>query len=155
MYLGPSNPNYRVSMNQFSNVNNINLSNKKLKNWAQIFWKKKVLNCLTLSQIHRWWNFKEYKLQKKWFSKKCSWRFLLPRVNFINVKRANFSYEHLFDSFFSSYMYIVKAAKTTFIQKICTFNFDEIVSWMNNMICFKHFWECTFMQWLMNWNVNP
>ncbi len=27
---------------------------------------------------------------------------------------------------FSSYMYIVKAAKTTFLQKICTFNVDEI-----------------------------
>ncbi len=26
----------------------------------------------------------------------------------------------------SSYMYVVKAAKTTFIQKICTFDVDEI-----------------------------
>ena len=29
-------------------------------------------------------------------------------VNFINVKRTNFSYEHCFGSFFSSYMYIEK-----------------------------------------------
>jgi len=27
---------------------------------------------------------------------------------------------------FSSYMYVVKAAKTTFVRKICTFNVDEI-----------------------------
>ncbi len=27
---------------------------------------------------------------------------------------------------FSSYMYVVKAAETTFAQKICTFNVDEI-----------------------------
>ncbi len=26
----------------------------------------------------------------------------------------------------SSYMYVVKAAETTFVQKICTFNVDEI-----------------------------
>jgi len=29
-------------------------------------------------------------------------------------------------AFFSSYMYIVKAAETTFVQKICMFNIDEI-----------------------------
>ncbi len=27
---------------------------------------------------------------------------------------------------FSSYMYILKAAKTMFVRKICTFNVDEI-----------------------------
>ncbi len=31
-----------------------------------------------------------------------------PAVNFINVKHSNFSYEHCFGSFFSSYMYVVK-----------------------------------------------
>jgi len=49
----------------------------------------------------------------------------LPVVNFINVKRAKFSYEHHFGSFFSSYMYVVKAAETMFIRKIFTFNIDE------------------------------
>jgi len=35
---------------------------------------------------------------------------------------------------FSSYMYVVKAAKTTFVQKSCTFNIDEIDTWqMSNM----------------------
>jgi len=43
-------------------------------------------------------------------------------VNVINVKRENFSFWQLF----SSYMYIVKAAKTKFVWKICTFNDDEI-----------------------------
>jgi hypothetical protein len=37
--------------------------------------------------------------------------YFLPRpcVNFINVLRTNFSYEHRFGSFFSSYMFVVKA----------------------------------------------
>ncbi len=47
-------------------------------------------------------------------------------VNFINVLRKHFSYERHFGSFFSSYMYVVKAAKTMFVRKICTFNIDEI-----------------------------
>jgi len=32
----------------------------------------------------------------------------------------------LFWQLFSSYMYIVNAAETTFVQKNCMFNFDEI-----------------------------
>jgi len=47
-------------------------------------------------------------------------------VNFINVLHTNFSYERCFSSFFSSYMYVVKAAETMFVRKICTFNVDEI-----------------------------
>jgi len=31
-----------------------------------------------------------------------------------------------FWQFFSSYMYVVKAAKTMFVRKICMFNVDEI-----------------------------
>jgi len=42
-------------------------------------------------------------------------------VNFINVKRTNFSYESC-----SSYMYVVKAAKKTFVPKTHAFNVDEI-----------------------------
>jgi len=43
--------------------------------------------------------------------------FLRPQgVNFINVKRANFSYKCWFQQLFSSYMYV---AKTTFVRKIC------------------------------------
>jgi hypothetical protein len=34
---------------------------------------------------------------------------------------------------FSSYMYIVKAAETTFVQKIRTFNVDEIDGWCKTM----------------------
>jgi len=49
-----------------------------------------------------------------------------PGVNFINVKCTNFLYECHFGSFFSSYMYVVKAAKMTFVRVICTFNVDEI-----------------------------
>jgi len=49
-------------------------------------------------------------------------------VNFINVIRKNFLYECHFGSFFSSYVYIENAAETTFVQKICTYNVDEIDS---------------------------
>jgi len=35
------------------------------------------------------------------------------------------SYQQLF----SSYMYVEKAAKTMFVQRICTFNVDEIDTW--------------------------
>ncbi len=39
-------------------------------------------------------------------------------VNFINMYECtNFSYECRFGSFFSSYMYIVKAEEMTFVQK--------------------------------------
>jgi len=43
---------------------------------------------------------------------------------------------------FSSYMYIVKAAKTTFIRKICTFNVDEIdyIQILDILtLCYKNF----------------
>ncbi len=52
-----------------------------------------------------------------------------PVVNFINIKCANFLYKLHFGSSFSIYMYIVKAAETTFVRKICTFNIDEIDTW--------------------------
>jgi len=45
---------------------------------------------------------------------------LIPSVNFININRTNFLYKIHFGSFFSSYMFVVKAAETTFIQKIGT-----------------------------------
>ncbi len=48
-----------------------------------------------------------------------------PGVNFINVIRANFC-TNVVSAAFSSYMYVVKAAKKTFVQKNCTFNVDEI-----------------------------
>jgi len=57
-----------------------------------------------------------------------------PAVNFINDKRANFSYEHCFGSFFSSYVYIVKAAKTMFVQKMCAKNVDEIDTRSTNYV---------------------
>jgi len=43
-----------------------------------------------------------------------------PTVNFINILRARFSYEHRFGSFCYVHMYVVKAAKTTLVQKIRT-----------------------------------
>ncbi len=48
------------------------------------------------------------------------------KVNFIKVKCTNFFVRTLFWQLFSSYMYVVKAAKTMFVQKIWTFNVDEI-----------------------------
>jgi len=49
---------------------------------------------------------------------------LLPGVNFINAICMNFLYKCCFGSFFSSYVYVEKAAETTF--KIRTYNVDEI-----------------------------
>jgi len=49
-----------------------------------------------------------------------------PTVNFINVMRANFFVRKLFRQLFSSYMYIEKAATTTFVWKIHANNIDEI-----------------------------
>jgi THO complex subunit 2 len=37
--------------------------------------------------------------------------------NFINILRTHFFYVHHFSSLFSSYMYIEKAAQTTFVRK--------------------------------------
>jgi hypothetical protein len=47
-------------------------------------------------------------------------------VNFINIICVLFSYESLFGSFFSSFMYLVKAAEMMFVRNIRTYNVDEI-----------------------------
>jgi hypothetical protein len=49
-----------------------------------------------------------------------------PAANFINIIRTIFLYERRFGSFFSS---VEKAAKTAFVQKIRTYNADEIDPW--------------------------
>ncbi len=54
---------------------------------------------------------------------------LTASINFINILPANYLYEHCFGSFFSSYMYMEKAAKMTFVQKIIMYNVDEIDYW--------------------------
>jgi hypothetical protein len=55
---------------------------------------------------------------------------IVSGVNFINIKRTNFSYAHWFRQLFSSYMYV---AETTFVRKICMFNIDEIDGWRHKM----------------------
>ncbi len=55
--------------------------------------------------------FKSFK-NKIWFIKFATCRQC--------VMRANFLYKHCFGSFFSSYVYVEKAAETTFVRKICT-----------------------------------
>jgi len=39
----------------------------------------------------------------------------------------------LFRQLFSSYMYVEKAAETTFIRKICKLNVDEIDTWKRTL----------------------
>jgi len=59
-----------------------------------------------------------------------SWR----RYSLFNATRRQFHQHYMREFFvqtllwqlFSSYMYVVKAAKTMFVQKIRTFNVDEI-----------------------------
>ncbi len=50
----------------------------------------------------------------------------ISRCQFHQHYRHKFFIRTLFQQLFSSYMYVVKAAKKTFVQKICTFNVDEI-----------------------------
>ncbi len=50
-------------------------------------------------------------------------------VNFINIKRTNFLYEYHFGSFYYVHVTALKAAETTFVWKIRTFNVDEIDTW--------------------------
>jgi len=49
-----------------------------------------------------------------------------PGVNFINVKRANFTYKCHFGSFFSSYLYVKKVAKMTFVRKMRWWNWRQV-----------------------------
>jgi len=64
-----------------------------------------------------------------WFKAKATifLRQCIPGVNFINVICANFLYERCFGSFFLvTCTYLLKAAETTFVRKICAYNVDEI-----------------------------
>jgi len=65
---------------------------------------------------------------------------MCPGVNFINVKGTNFSYEHCFGSFYYVHVTRKKAAKTTFIRKICSFNIDEI----DGRCHFQQLFTCSF-----------
>ncbi len=84
----------------------------------------------------------EFSSVSSWMEKLSSddYNYLLPVVNFINVKHANFSYKRHFSSFFSSYMYVVKA-----VWKIHMFNIDEIDTRKSTLRFFAlrslQFWE--------------
>jgi len=55
-----------------------------------------------------------------------SQKIISSRCQFHQHFTYEFSVQALFQQLFSSYMYVEKAAKTTFIRKICTENVDEI-----------------------------
>ncbi len=59
-------------------------------------------------------------------------------INFINVKCANFSYECHFSSFFSSYVYVKKAAETTFVQKFIHITLMKLTAALLSF-SFEHF----------------
>jgi hypothetical protein len=44
----------------------------------------------------------------------------------MNALQPEFFVQTLFRQLFSSYMYVVKAAKTMFVRKMCAYNVDEI-----------------------------
>jgi len=69
---------------------------------------------------------------------------LTSGVNFINIIRALFSYKSRFGSFFSSYMYVVKAAQMTFVRKARAYNVDEIDHRKKN-IKFANAIGCSFL----------
>ncbi len=58
--------------------------------------------------------------------RRCSTNGTRHGVNFINILSTNFLYERRFGSFFSSYMYVEKAAKAMFVQKTGASKVDEI-----------------------------
>jgi hypothetical protein len=66
-------------------------------------------------------------------------------VNFTNILRTNFFLHILFWQLFSSYMYVVIVAKTTFVPKICTFNFDEIDYRVGQFIIFRKRYEMSHL----------
>ncbi len=84
-------------------------------------------------------NFNKQWAQKKLlisFDRKNQDKMLLKStlgVNFINIKRMNFSYERLFGNFHYVHVTRKKAAKTTFVQKILVFNVDEIGALWNQI----------------------
>jgi len=51
-------------------------------------------------------------------------------VNFINILRTNFSYERCFGRIFYIHVTRKKAAEVTFVRKICTYDVDEIDTWI-------------------------
>ncbi len=49
----------------------------------------------------------------------CNNNVTKPVINFTNILHTNFFVQTLFWQLFCSYMYVEKAAETTFVQKIC------------------------------------
>jgi len=62
--------------------------------------------------------------ERKSCTKKSLWNWHQVSIS-STFLHTNFLCEYRFGSF-SSYMYLVKAAETTFVRKICLFNVDEI-----------------------------
>jgi hypothetical protein len=79
---------------------------------------------------------------------------LPPVVNFINVKGTNIWYERHYGRFFSTYvcMYVKKAAKTTFVRNICTFNVDEIDTFPAKKFLKIHLHCLLYKRW--TWNLD-
>ncbi len=73
---------------------------------------------------------------------------LMRGVDFINFLCTNFSYEHHFGSFFSSYMYVVKAAEMTLVQKPARINVEESDKrcLFHQHFTYKFFIQMSFLQ---------
>jgi len=114
----------------------------KWKKYYNIFYKSRNVFCLLRPNVY---SFKIALFGRCYYIGLKNWQsdseaiFVRPGVNFINIKSANFTYEWHFGSFFFSYVYVKKAAETTFVWKIRTYNIDEIdgrlvKSWWNGFL---------------------
>jgi len=86
------------------------------------FYKTKIQKFEKRQTSHQCLFFRFWDLRMKKLLVKC-W------CQFHQCYTRKFFIRTLFQQLFSSYVYIVKAARTTFVQKICTFNVDEIDYW--------------------------
>jgi len=78
-------------------------------------------------------------------------------VNFINILCTNFPYKYDILAAFPSYIYVEKAAETTFVQKTREYNVDDIDTWtilyhslLPNFTINYVFWTFRFLQMISN-----
>jgi len=70
-------------------------------------------------------------------TKKKSLIGLAPGVHFINIFTNEKIRTNVVSAAFTTYMQLEKAAETTFIWKICTFNVDEIDTFLLEVLSLK------------------
>jgi len=89
------------------------------------------------SLIIKWPNFTTNNEKKFFINQEKSLIGLAPGVNFINIFTNEKIRTNVVSAAFTTYMQLEKAAETTFIWKICTFNVDEIDTFLLEVLSLK------------------